>query len=258
MEQQSDFKDHFSGQATEYTRYRPTYPAPLFGWLAGLTQNHERAWDCGCGNGQAAMGLTPYFQEVIATDPSRQQIENAVHHERISYAVVPAEASGLEPASIDLVVIAQALHWFDFERFYGEVRRVVRPAGVLAAISYGEVRVEGAPAPVISRFYHELIGPYWPPERRYVDEHYRTIPFPFDEISAPPFAMEIAWNMEQLLGYLGTWSAVKEYQRHQGAHPLEMIAAELAKAWGDPAELRLVSWPLALRVGLVGSRDDRG
>jgi SAM-dependent methyltransferase len=245
------FKDHFSGRAAEYTRYRPSYPPELFSWLAEQTAGHERAWDCGCGNGQAALGLVPYYRQVVATDPSRQQIENAIPHERIRYAVAPAEDSGLDPESVDLVAVAQALHWFDFGRFFAEVRRVTRPGGVLAAISYGEVRVEGAPDAVVSRFYHELIGPYWPPERRYVDERYATIPFPFAEIAAPPLAMEMEWSLEHLVGYLRTWSAVKEYERHQGHDPLERIEGELAAAWGDPQRARRISWPLALRVGRV-------
>jgi len=251
MDQSTRFKDHFSGRAGEYTRYRPSYPPALFAWLAALTERHEQAWDCGCGNGQAAVAMAPYYRQVLATDPSRQQIENAVPHERIHYSVAPAEASGLDPASIDLVVVAQALHWFDFERFYAEVRRVARPGGVLAAISYGEVRVEGAPDGVVSRFYHDLIGPYWPPERRYVDEQYATIPFPFEGIATPAFAMEQEWELDHLLGYLRTWSAVKEYEKHLGSDPVGMIGQELATAWGDPGRVRRISWPLTLLVGRV-------
>lgn len=246
------FKDHFSAAASDYTRYRPSYPPQLFAWLATLTAAHDRAWDCGCGNGQAAIELVKLYREVLATDPSREQIEKAVPHAGIHYSVAPAEASGLETASIDLAVVAQALHWFDFERFYAEVRRVTRPGGVLAAISYGEVRVAGAADAVVARFYHELIGPYWPPERRYVDEHYATIPFPLAEIAAPPFAMEVDWSLEHLLGYFRTWSAVKEFRRRQGSDPVALVADELAAAWGDPAQPRRVSWPLALRVGRVG------
>ncbi|WP_041974160.1 class I SAM-dependent methyltransferase [Geobacter sp. OR-1] len=245
------FKDHFSGRAADYTRYRPGYPPALFAWLAGQTEHHDLAWDCGCGNGQAAIELVSLYKRVVATDPSASQIENAFPHDRISYSVAPAEASGLAAASIDLITVAQALHWFDFDRFYAEVRRVARPGGVLAAISYGEVRVEGAPDRVVSGFYHDLIGPYWPPERRYVDEHYTTIPFPFAEIEAPLFAMESSWNLEQLTGYLKTWSAVKEYERHNGHDQLALIAEELVKAWGDPYRPRIISWPLSLRVGRV-------
>jgi SAM-dependent methyltransferase len=251
MGDNTSFKDHFSGRAGEYTRYRPGYPAALFGWLSGQAMRHESAWDCGCGNGQAAIELTPHFRKVLATDPSRQQIEKALPHERISYSVATAEESGLEDGSIDLIVVAQALHWFDFERFYREVRRVADPDGLLAAISYGEVRVEGAPDKVVSRFYHDIIGPFWPPERRYVDQGYRNIPFPFTEIETPDFEMQAYWTLEQLNGYLGTWSAVKEYERNKGENPLDVIGVELQSAWSDPEHPRLVSWPLALRVGRV-------
>jgi len=250
------FKDHFSGRSADYTLYRPSYPPQLFSWLASLTSGHDLAWDCGCGSGQAALELVHHYTGVIATDPSRQQIDNAIPHEGIRYAVATAEASGLEPGSIDLVVVAQALHWFDFDRFYAEVERVTRPDGVIAAISYGEVRVAGAPDPVVSRFYHDLIGPCWPPERRYVDEGYATIPFPFPEITAPSFAMTAEWNLEHLLGYFRTWSAVKEYEKRNGADPLQLIGADLAAAWGDSAAARSITWPLSLRVGRVGGRSE--
>ena len=251
MNETPRFKDHFSGQAADYTRYRPTYPPELFRWLAGLTTTHDAAWDCGCGNGQAAVGLAHHYLQVIATDPSRKQLEQAQPHERIRYGVAPAEDSGLDANSVDLIVTAQALHWFDFDRFYHEVRRVGRPNGVIAAISYGEVQVDGPANGIVSRFYHEIIGPYWPPELRYVDDHYATIPFPFAEIATPRFAMEINWDLEHLTGYLGTWSAVKEYRQQQGNDPLAPIADELAALWGDPLRERRVRWPLALRVGRI-------
>lgn len=248
------FKDHFSGKAEAYTRYRPTYPPELFAWLSSLTSSHELAWDCGCGNGQASLGLVPYFARIIATDPSRQQIENAMQHERIDYGVATAEDSGIAGNTVDLVVTAQALHWFDIDRFYDEVRRVARPDAVIAAISYGEVHVEGEPDPLIGHFYHDTIAPYWPPERHYVDEHYTTIPFPFREIAPPPFAMEIQWDLGHLVGYLGTWSAVKEYEKQRGCDPLSLISDELRAAWGNPLKTRRISWPLSLRVGLIGTR----
>jgi len=190
------FKNHFSAKAVDYHRYRPTYPPELFAWLATLTERHDLAWDCGCGNGQAACCLVEQYARVVATDPSEQQIANATPHPRISYAVATAEGSGLETASIDLIVVAQALHWFDFDRFYAEARRVSGPGGVLAAISYGEVRLDGEVGNVVSRFYHEVLGPYWPIERRYFNEGYRTIPFPFPEIEPPRFVMEAQWGLE--------------------------------------------------------------
>jgi SAM-dependent methyltransferase len=248
------FKDHFSSRAEAYTRYRPTYPRELFAWLASLPRSRELAWDCGCGNGQAALGLVPFFDRIIATDPSRQQIENAPQHERIDFSVATAEDSGIAGNTVDLVVVAQALHWFDFDRFYAEVRRVARRDAVIAAISYGEVHVEGQADMLVGTFYRDTIGPYWPPERHYVDEHYTTIPFPFPEITAPQFAMEIEWDLEHLLGYLGTWSAVREYEKQRGSDPLSLFGDQLRAVWGAPLETRRISWPLSLRVGRIGDR----
>lgn len=251
MTEHADFKDHFSLRSAAYTRYRPSYPAGLFSWLASLTSSHELAWDCGCGTGQAAVGLAPYFSRVIATDPSQQQIEHALRHERISYAVAPAEDSGIPGASVDLIMVAQALHWFDFDRFYREAERVSRAGGVLAAVSYGPLHVDGEAGKVIDRFYHDMIAPYWPAERHYVDELYATIPFPFPEIPAPRFAMETAWDLEHLIGYLSTWSAVGEYEKQVGSSPLVLIDAELRAAWGDQQQPRTITWPLALRIGRI-------
>ncbi|MDD2850379.1 MAG: class I SAM-dependent methyltransferase [Desulfuromonadaceae bacterium] len=245
------FKDHFSTQSGDYTRYRPGYPEGLFAWLAAQTEDHDIAWDCGCGNGQASVGLAPYYQQVIATDPSRQQIEKATPNSRIRYAVASAEHSGLADSCIDTILVAQALHWFDFARFYEEVRRVAKPGAVLMALSYGELQVSGPPAAILSRFYHHIISRYWPPERRYVDDGYTSIPFPFARIDPPPFAMQAEWHLGQLLGYLGTWSAVAEYRRMNGRDPLALVEAELRAAWGDAAQVRLVSWPLALLAGHV-------
>lgn len=251
MSNATGFKDHFSTQAGDYTRYRPGYPPELFAWLAGQTAGHEIAWDCGCGNGQASIGLTPYFRQVIATDPSPQQIGKAHPHERISYAVATAEESGLPGGCADLILVAQALHWFDFERFYAEVRRVARPGALLAAVSYGELRVSGNPDAVVADFYHRIIAPYWPPERKHVDEGYAAIPFPFARIDPPRFSMQVDWTLEQLLGYLGTWSAVQEFERKNGRDPRELIATELREAWGDGKRTRMISWPLTLLAGRV-------
>lgn len=251
MSETAQFKDHFSSGAGDYTRYRPGYPEELFAWLAAQTEDHEIAWDCGCGNGQASVGLTPFYRQVIATDPSRQQIEKAAPHDRIRYAVAPAEHSCLADSSIDAILVAQALHWFDFESFYDEVRRVAKPGALIAALSYGELQVSGPPAAILSHFYHTIISRYWPPERRYVDDGYTSIPFPFVRIVPPPFAMQAEWHLEQLLGYLGTWSAVAEYRRLNRHDPLDLVSSELRTAWGDATQVRLVSWPLALLVGRV-------
>jgi SAM-dependent methyltransferase len=245
------FKDHFSATADSYRLYRPGYPAALFDWLARSVPQPETALDCGCGNGQAAVALAEHFTRVHAVDPSAEQIENAIPHERVEYRVAPAEATGVEAGSVDLIVVAQALHWFDLGRFYAEVRRVARPGAVLAAFTYGLLSIDPDVDPVVGRFYYDVIGPFWPPERRHVDDGYRSLPFPFEEIEAPSFAITQEWNFAHLMGYLATWSAVKEYRRREGRDPLALVETSLAAAWGEPQRTREVRWPLAMRVGRV-------
>lgn len=250
----SVYKDHFSTVANAYARYRPTYPPDLFDALADLAPARELAWDCGCGNGQAAVGLARHFRRVIATDASARQIEQAVPHPAVTYRVAPAENSGIAACSVDLVLVAQALHWFDFDLFYAEVRRVARPGGILAALTYGLLRAGVELDPVLERFYTDIVGVYWPPERKWVDAGYATLPFPFDEIAPPALAMEAEWTFDQLLGYLGTWSAVKEYRRRNGKDPLELVRDELRDAWGEPESARKIVWPIGLRIGRVGEK----
>lgn len=245
------FKDHFSKQAECYTRFRPRYPDALFEFLASLSEGRGRAWDCGAGNGQAAVGLAPFFDEVLASDASAAQIAQAETHPKVSYFVAPAERTDIAAHSVDLVIVAQALHWFDFEAFYREVRRVTKPGGALVVWCYGLMRVNPAVDPVIERLYADILGSYWPGERAFVDEHYRTIPFPFTELLAPNFEMEAQWGLDDLVGYLGTWSAVQRYREQNGTGALEQVLPELKATWGDAADIKRVSWPLYLRAGRV-------
>jgi len=245
------FKDHFSQRSEAYRDCRPDYPPELFTWLASLPPRRETALDCGCGTGQASVALAAHFQMVYAVDPSEEQIRHAVPHERVSYLVAPAEATGLPQGSMDLVIAAQSLHWFDCDRFYIEVRRVAREGAFFAAFTYGLLTVNGKVDEVLGRFYHSILGPYWPPERTHVDAGYRTLPFPFDEIASPPFTMRKEWQLERLLGYLGTWSAVMEYRRLHGIDPVADIAPEFQKVWGSPEMHKEIKWPLVLRVGRI-------
>lgn len=247
------FKDHFSGHASDYTRYRPGYPRALFAWLARQAPGHELAWDCATGNGQAAMGLAEFFDTVVATDASAAQIAAAQPHVRVRYEVAPAEHAPLPAHRADLITVGQALHWFDFPAFYAEVARLLKPGGVLAAWSYGLMQVSPSIDAVVWRLYEPITGAYWPPERRYVEEQYRTVPFPLDEIDTPSFAMEAQWTLEQMLGYLGTWSAVQRYRKECGDDPLRMIADELAAVWGNADVVRRVVWPLYMRAGRFNS-----
>jgi ubiquinone/menaquinone biosynthesis C-methylase UbiE len=244
------FHDHFSSVADRYADFRPHYPAALFDYLATLAPTDAPVWDCACGNGQATVDLARRFDRVVATDASREQIASAVPHPRIEYRVAPAEQSGLFDASAGLVTVAQALHWFDLERFYGETRRVLKSGGVLAAWAYGINEVEGdAVNQLVQEFYTNTVGPYWPPERKLVEEGYRTIAFPFAETTPPTIRMDARWTLEQLLGYFSTWSATNRFIKATGRNPLEPLSEALRRVWGDPSSHRLIIWPLSLRVG---------
>ena len=244
------FHDHFSGVADRYANFRPQYPAPLFDYLATITPRTSLAWDCAAGNGQATVDLARRFERVIATDASAEQIASAKPQPNVEYRVATAEQSGLPDACADLITVAQALHWFDFDRFYSEARRVLKPGGSLAAWAYGINEVEGeAINRIVQDFYSNTVGPYWPPERRLVEDGYRTIPFPFAEIVPPAFRMETKWTLDQLLGYFSTWSATNRYIKATGRNPLTALSADLARAWGDTNTPRLITWPLSLRIG---------
>jgi SAM-dependent methyltransferase len=247
----AEFKDHFSKQSTGYSRYRPNYPEELFAFLASLCRQPVKAWDCGCGTGQAAHGLVRHFKSVVATDASEAQIEKAAAGDGITYRVATAEASGLDDDSVDLVLVAQALHWFDFDMFYREVRRVCRPGGVLVAIAYGLMRINPEIDRVIDRLYVDLLGDDWPPERKHIDNAYETIPFPFAPLPGKGFAMLAEWSFDHCLGYLKTWSAVQNYREREENCPVSLVADEILDAWGDREQVLHVSWPLHLLLGKV-------
>ncbi len=235
------FHDHFSGVANRYADFRPHYPAELFDYLATLAPRNSVVWDCACGNGQATLDLGERFARIVATDASKEQIASATARVNVEYRTAPAETSGLDNESVNLITVAQALHWFDLARFYGEVRRVFRPGGVLAVWAYGIDEVEGDSVnSLVQDFYFNIVGPYWPPERKLVEEGYRTIPFPFTEIQAPQFRMEARWTLEQLLGYIGTWSATSRFIQATGRNPVVPLAEGLS---------RTVVWPLSVRIG---------
>lgn len=243
------FKDHFSDKAAAYGRYRPHYPPSLFQALARRCAAREAAWDCGCGNGQAAVALADHFARVFATDASAEQIDNAFAHPQVAYSVAPAEQSGLEDECADLITVAQAIHWFDFDAFYEEVRRVGKAGGLLAVISYGLFKVAPALDEVLSHLHSTTLAPYWPPERRFVDENLKTIPFPFAEAEAPPMELRAEWRLEDLVGYIETWSALQRYRNDRAEDPLPAVAEDLAAHWGEPEQTRLIRWPLNLRLG---------
>jgi len=244
----ANFKDHFSEVGNAYRLFRPGYPPQLFAWLAGLTDQGV-AWDCATGNGQAALGLTAHLPRVLATDASFGQLRHAIFHHRIEYLCCAAEASCFRDGSIDLITVGQAMHWFDFEAYFREACRVLWSGGVLAFWCYGLGRITPDIDAVVDYFYHSVVGPFWPPERRYIEEGYRSIVMPLEELDAPSFAMHACWNLNEFLGYLATWSAVHRFVKAKEADPLEEVREKFLRAWGEPEQRRKVCWPLSIRVG---------
>ena len=247
------FEDHFSGHSAQYAQNRPNYPDEIYAYLASITPGHSLAWDWGTGNGQAAIGLAKYFDRVYATDASPEQISHAYPHEKVSYHAEPAERVSLPASSADLVTVAVAIHWFNFDEFYREVKRVLKPDGVLAAWTYSFPEISSDIDPLINQYYYEVLNGYWPERIHYLEEEYKTLPFPFEEIASPVFVMKAKWNVNQFAGFLDSWSATQRYKAQKGRHPLEVIWPQLLEAWGDENEPRPVRWPLHFRIGRKSS-----
>jgi len=244
------YADHFSRVASEYASRRPGYPDELFAYLAGLVSRRELAWDCAAGSGQATLPLARWFEQVVGTDASPEMLSRAPAHPRIQYRVARAEQSGLSSASVDLVTVAQALHWLEPDLFYSEVERVLIPEGVIAVWTYGRNHLDDESLDrVLQQFYEDIVGPYWPAERCHVEAGYRTLPFPFPELVPPSFAMEKEWSLSELLGYVSTWSASQRFREVEGHDPVQLLASGLAGEWGAPHRRRRITWPLSTRVG---------
>jgi SAM-dependent methyltransferase len=245
-----EFPDHFSAVAEAYAAARPTYPPALFDHLASLAPSRGHAWDCAAGNGQATVALAERFARVTATDASAAQIAQAPRRPNITWRVGLARESGLPDASVDLVTVAQALHWIDLPSFYAEVGRVLVPQGLLAVWCYGIQRVEDAAIDrQLQAFYSSVVGPYWAPERLLVETGYRSVAFPFDELPQPAFEMGHDWLLEELLAYIRTWSATAAFVTARGFDPVTAFAEELTPLWGPRDVRRRVRWPLSLRIG---------
>lgn len=241
-------KDNFSDKSELYKQYRPEYPSELVDFICSKVNSFDKAWDCATGSGQMATSLSKRFKTVEATDISNQQLANAIRFPNINYSNQPAEATNFQDAAFDLITVAQAIHWFDFDRFYSEARRTLKPDGLIAVIGYGQPTVNNEVDDVIFHFYETILGKYWDPERKFIDDNYETVPFPFDKIECPQFSINYCTTAERFLGYLGTWSAIKHYMKSNANNPIDLIRDDLIKAWGGEIE-RIVKWPVLTLIG---------
>lgn len=240
-------KDNFSIQSAGYAQYRPTYPKELYDFLFSLVAVKETAWDCATGNGQVARELASHFNHVFGTDISENQLSHAVQKDNITYLLQSSDHSTFEDQTFDLITVAQAIHWFNFEGFYSEVKRTLKPGGIFAAFGYGVMKIDEKVDLIIHKLYRSILGSYWDEERKYIDEGYLTIPFPFQELPVPELSIKTYWNFEQLTGYLNTWSAVQHFRKANLSDPLDLIISELEAAWGD--EVKEVNFPILMRAG---------
>lgn len=243
-------KDYFSNSSKDYARFRPTYPPAIFDFLAPLVKEKNIAWDCGTGNGQLAQELSKDFIRVEATDISQTQLDNAFIADNIHYSLQAAEQTSFENETFDLITVAQAIHWFNIDEFNAEVNRVGKPNSLICLIGYELNNITPEIDQVVENFYSNIIGPYWYPERKLLEQQYQTIHFPFRELETPEVFNIKLWKLEHLIGYLNTWSAVKHFIIKNGYNPIDDIRKDLSKAWGD-IEVRKVSFPIFFRVGRI-------
>jgi SAM-dependent methyltransferase len=243
-------QDRFSNHAGAYAQFRPVYPEVLYDFVLSHVKGRELAWDCGTGNGQVAVRLAEHFKQVIATDLSEKQLSHAVQKENIQYKVSRAEQSGLADNSVDLITVAQALHWFDTDAFFREVHRVAKQGALLACWGYGLLTIEPAIDELIGEFYKNTIGPYWEKERSHIDTAFNEIDFPFTALEAPTCNIDVQWSYEHLIGYLNTWSSVQKYIQQHQTNPVESLAAKLKAHWPEGA-IKQVRFPIFVKAGLI-------
>lgn len=239
-------KDNFSSQSGNYAKYRPKYPSGVYDLIKENLSSYSRAWDCGTGNGQVAAELSKFFTIVEATDISSNQLKKAIKKDNIHYSIQPAEKTGFPDNYFDLIISAQAVHWFNFSQFYSEVNRCLKPDGLLVLMGYGLFNSNSQTNKIIHNFYNNIIGSFWDEERKHLDEAYESIPFPFKKIKTPGFVQSYTWDIDHLLGYLRTWSAVKHYIKSEAKDPVSLIENDLRRAFGNQNE---VNFPILLKMG---------
>lgn len=240
-------KDNFSNQASQYSQFRPHYPQELIDHVLSFVHQKEAALDVATGNGQVAISLSKYFHTVYATDISEQQLLQAPKVLNVVYKNQSAEATDFHDRQFDLVTVAQAVHWFDFNKFYAEVNRILKPDGIIAIIGYGLLSTNPHSDKILLDFYQNIVGPFWDAERKYLDDDYKTIPFPFEELETETFSNAFTWSFDQLIGYLETWSAVEHYKAHHNQNPVDQIREALEASW--ESHDKKVTFQMLLRVG---------
>ncbi|QKX06678.1 class I SAM-dependent methyltransferase [Aquimarina sp. TRL1] len=243
-------KDNFSLQSDKYAEFRPKYPVAFFEYLDSICVHRKYAWDCGTGNGQVGYELTKIFDYVFATDISQAQLDNALKTDNIEYSLQAAEKTNFDNQVFDFIIAAQAIHWFDFDKFYSEVYRTAKKHAIFCVVGYGKIKVSPPIDTLINHFYTMIIGQYWDKERQYIDQNYATIPFPFHEIPAPEFENIQYWSLAHLIGYLNTWSAVKHFIRHNNYNPVLKLEMEIQHYWKNN-EIKKVTFPILLRIGKI-------
>lgn len=242
------YKDHFSHDSDAYSKYRPCYPTALFSYLSSLTKDHDLAWDCATGSGQSAVRLAQHFKNVLATDASASQIAMARKHDTVRYSVASAENSGIETSSLDIITVAQALHWFDLPSFAVEVERTLKKGGILAVWTYNLLKIRADIDVQVNYLYEKVLDKYWPAERILVEQGYKSIDFPYNELLTPEFNMKLNWNFAQLIAYLSTWTAVKAFLSDKNTNPIEIVHNKLLQRWGNADTEMTITWPLTVRV----------
>ncbi len=249
-------KDNFSDKSDLYKQFRPAYPNELLKFLISKVSNFDSAWDCETGNGQIAKVISDRFKEVFATDISEPQLINAEKKYNLFYSKQPAEQTNFPANTFDLITVGQAVHWFNFDKFYSEVNRTLKNTGILAILGYGKLEIDSETDRVIDKLYFDILGEYWDKERKYVDENYVTIPFPFDEIKCPRFSNKYYWTPVQLFGYFETWSSVKHFINKNNKNPIDIIRTELLKTWNENIS-KEINFPILTRVGQAKQKNQR-
>ncbi len=239
-------KDHFSELSQGYQKYRPSYPKELFEFIYGHCRYFDKAWDCGTGNGQAAIMLSKKFKEVFATDISQNQLNLATNQDNITYLIQRAESTEFESDYFDLICVAQAVHWFDLDTFNTEAKRVLKPDGTLAIWGYDLIMVNQKIDMIVDQFYNKTVGEYWNKERKSIEKHYEDLDFTFEEIPVKYFfEFKIQWSLDHFIGYISSWSAVKNFKKSNGSDPTIKLRENLSEIWNGE---RTVIFPIFLRL----------